>query len=89
MGIAITFSVKIAGVLVIFSFLIIPATYSAMFAETWRKRLIIVWGVGMFAVILGLILSYLLDFSCGPSVVTMLGLSLAVTALFRKFRFSR
>lgn len=83
MGIVITFSVKIAGVLVIFSFLIIPATFSAMFAESWGKRLVIGWCVGIAAVIVGLSLSYFLDFSCGPAVVTILGTSLIVAALVR------
>lgn len=83
MGAVITFSVKIAGVLVIFSFLIIPAMVSAMFAVSWRKRLVIAWCVGIGAVILGLVLSYSLDFSCGPAVVTMLGVALIVAALIR------
>ncbi len=86
MGLVITFSVKIAGVLVIFSFLIIPATFSAMFAESWGKRLIIVWGIGIFAVVFGLLFSYFLDFSTGPSVITILGLALIVAAVIRKFR---
>jgi zinc/manganese transport system permease protein len=86
MGLVITFSVKIAGVLVIFSFLIVPATFSAMFAESWGKRLVIAWGVGIFAIVFGLALSYFLDFSCGPSVITMLGFALIVAAVFRKLR---
>lgn len=86
MGLVITFSVKIAGVLVIFSFLIIPATFSAMFAESWGKRLIIVWGIGIFAVVFGLLFSYFLDFSTGPSVITILGLALIVAAVLRKVR---
>lgn len=89
MGIVITFSVKIAGVLVIFSFLIIPSTFSAIFAETWRKRLFIAWGVGIVAVIFGLACSYLLDFSCGPSVVTFLGLALIIAALIKKLKPAR
>ena len=86
MGAVITFSVKIAGVLVIFSFLIIPATFSALFAQSWRKRLVIAWGMGMAAVICGLAFSYLLDFSCGPSVVTFLGLMLIGGALVSKVK---
>ena len=86
MGLAITFSVRIAGVLVIFSFLIIPATFSAMFASSWRMRLLIAWGVGVFAVIAGLLISYFLDFSCGPAVVTVLGITLTAAALIKAAR---
>jgi zinc/manganese transport system permease protein len=89
MGLAITFSVRIAGVLVIFSFLVIPATVSAMFSESWGKRLIISWSVGTAAVVLGLMVSYFLDFSCGPSVITILGLALIIAALFKSLRPAR
>lgn len=84
LGLVITFSVKIAGVLVIFSFLIIPATFSAIFASSWKKRLLIAWGVGLIAIIAGLIFSYSYDFSCGPSVIMFLGLTLIITAIFRR-----
>ena len=84
MGLVITYSVKIAGVLVIFSLLIIPATFSAIFAESWKGRLIIAWGVGFFSIIGGLIFSYLFDFSCGPSVIMLLGLLLIIASIFWK-----
>jgi len=86
MGLVITFSVKIAGVLVIFAFLIIPATFSAMFSGSWRSRITIAWAVGIFSIIAGLTLSYFLDFSCGPSVVSVLGLTLIFTASIRAIR---
>jgi zinc/manganese transport system permease protein len=84
LGLVITFSVKIAGVLVIFSFLIIPATFSALFAKSLKNRLFIAWCVGLGAVVAGLTFSYLLDFSCGPSVVTFLGLALIIGAVIQK-----
>ena len=84
MGLVITFSVKIAGVLVIFAFLVIPATFSALLAKSWGMRLLIAWGVGIFAVVAGLSLSYVLDFSTGPSVISMLGAALIVSALLRR-----
>ena len=84
MGLAITFSVKIAGVLVIFSFLIIPGTFSALFSNSWRNRIVIAWGIGLAAIISGLAFSYILDFSCGPSVVGFLGVFLVVGAVMRK-----
>ena len=86
MGLVITFSVKIAGVLVIFAFLIIPATFSALFAESWGRRLLILWIVGVVSVIFGLLLSYFLDFSTGPAVISILGLALVVAAIIRRFR---
>ncbi|NQT25560.1 metal ABC transporter permease [candidate division KSB1 bacterium] len=84
MGLVITLSVHIAGVLVIFSFLIIPATISAFYSRSWTGRLIIAWSVGILSILFGLAFSYRFDFSCGPSVVSFLGLSLVISALFRK-----
>ncbi|MBL7075694.1 metal ABC transporter permease [candidate division KSB1 bacterium] len=84
LGIVVTFSIRIAGVLVVFSFLIIPATFAAMFAQSWGKRLTIAWGIGLAASIAGLAFSYLFDFSSGPSVITFLGLALIVTALVKQ-----
>ena len=84
LGIVITYSIRIAGVLVVFSFLIIPATFSALFAKRWNVRLVIAWCVGVFSSVAGLYLSYLFDFSSGPSVVTILGVSLVVAVFIRK-----
>lgn len=89
MGIVITLTVRIAGVLVIFSFLIIPATFAAMFVKSWGKRLLIAWTIGTAASIAGLAFSYILDFSCGPSVVTFLGLTLIIAAVLKKFKFGK
>jgi len=86
MGLVITLSVHIAGVLVIFSLLIIPAAFSALFADSWKKRIIIAWGMGLSATILGLVFSYVLDFSCGPAVVSFLGIILIAGALLQKVR---
>ncbi|OVE79925.1 hypothetical protein BVY01_01255 [bacterium I07] len=86
MGLVITVSVKLAGVLVIFSFLIIPATFSALFAIGWSKRLKIAWAIGLFSIICGLAFSYSLDFSCGPSVVSFLGLSLIIGGIASKIK---
>ncbi|MBN2415932.1 metal ABC transporter permease [bacterium] len=81
LGLVITFSVKIAGVLVIFSFLIIPSVFSALFADSWKTRILIAWGMGLAAVICGLLFSYYCDFSTGPSVIMFLGLFLLIAAL--------
>lgn len=84
MGVVITLSVRIAGILVIFSMLIIPATFSALFADTWGARLKIAYALGIASAIAGLIFSYTLDFSCGPSVVSFLGIGLAAGGILSK-----
>jgi zinc/manganese transport system permease protein len=88
MAIVILLSVRIGGVLVIYSLLIIPATFAAMFTKIWMKRLIIAWILGVGASVAGLVFSFTLDFSCGPSVVMFLGLAIIVGAIYRRFKQS-
>ena len=81
MGIVITFTVEFAGVLLTFSYLIIPATFSAMFARLWRKRFFIALVFGVLVSIGGLGFSYRFDFSSGPSIISLSGLVLIVAAI--------
>jgi zinc/manganese transport system permease protein len=84
MGLVITISVKIAGVLVIFAFLIIPATISAMLSNSWKNRLLYGWAFGILATLLGLWFSFKFDFTCGTSIVAFLGLALIIVSLLKK-----
>jgi len=86
MGTVITFSVKIAGVLVIFTLLIIPAVFAGLFFVSWKQRIILAWIIGFAATIAGLAFSYTMDFSCGPSVVMFLGIFLILGAVVQKIR---
>ncbi len=84
-GIVITAAVRLAGVVVVFCFLIIPATISAQFSAKWSARLIIAWSSGLIASIFGLLFCQYGDFSAGVSVALLLGLILVVTSLFSIF----
>ena len=77
----ITSSVAIAGVLMVFSFLVIPAVIANLFAERIGPRLAIGWSVGIAACLMGLAGSYRLDMPSGPAVVTSLGVTLILAAL--------
>jgi len=83
-GIVITTTVRIAGVLVVFGFLIIPATISTMFSSRWGVRLVIAWAVASSSSIAGLVVAYYLDFSVGPAIALCMGLLLAIIAVFAK-----
>ncbi len=82
----ITSSVAIAGVLLVFSFLVIPAVIATLFATRIRTRLAIGWGSGIAACLIGLIGSYRFDLPSGPSVVASLGGSLVLAALLYYLR---
>lgn len=83
LGVVITLAVRIAGVVVVFAFLIIPATASALFSANVRKRLAIAWVSGAAASLLGIVFAYELDFSVGPSVALFLGLVLVLSSLWQ------
>jgi zinc/manganese transport system permease protein len=82
----ITSSVAIAGVLLVFSFLVIPAVIATLFADRISVRLAIGWSVGIAACLIGLVASYRFDMPSGPTVVSSLGIALIVAALIYYIR---
>lgn len=84
-GIVVTSSVAIAGVLLVFSFLIIPATIGVMFATSQPGQLAIGWIVGTFVSAAGLVASFFLDLPTGATMVCAFGASLAFAGMFYPF----
>ncbi|MFC1645834.1 metal ABC transporter permease [Candidatus Omnitrophota bacterium] len=85
-GIVITLAVRIGGVVVIFAFLIIPATISALFSSNWGRRLIISWAIGIGATVVGLLFADRFDFSIGSAISLFLGVALVLAGLFQIVR---
>ena len=83
-GVVITLAVPIAGVLMVFGFLVVPAVIANLFTADKRQLTIISWSSGALASILGLWLSYTKDLPTGPLVVCMYGLLLIGAAVLRK-----
>ena len=75
-GLVVTSSVALAGVLLVFSFLIIPALVGLLWALTPGRQLAIGWGIGGVATAAGLIASYVLDTSTGATLVCTFALAL-------------
>jgi len=84
-GVVITLAVPIAGVLMVFSFLVVPAVIANLFTADKRRLTVIAWGTGALASILGLWLSYTKDLPTGPLIVCMYGLLLVGAVVIRKF----
>ncbi len=78
-GMVVTASVAIAGVLLVFSFLVIPAVIGFLFTTRPSLLITIGWVTGTAAVILGLYTSFVTDLPTGPVVVVSFGIVL-VTA---------
>jgi len=85
-GLMVTQSVRLAGVLVVFTFLIIPAVCASMFFESFRTRLIAAWVIAVAGSAVGLLLSAApsLDFPTGPALVSTFGAFLVIAALLRR-----
>jgi zinc/manganese transport system permease protein len=78
--------VRIAGVLLTFAYLIVPAVCGVMLTETWAKRLVVGWIVAATASLLGLWGSYRLDLPTGAAIVCTCGVLLALVSVFVSFR---
>jgi len=72
-GIITVLIVPIAGVLLAYSFLMIPASIGILFTDNWRWCLGIGWTVGLAASFAGLFLSYFAHLPYGPTLVLSLG----------------
>jgi len=83
-GVVITLAVPIAGVLMVFSFLVVPAVIANLFTADKRQLTIIAWSSGALASVLGLWLSYTKDLPTGPLIVCMYGLVLLGAGVLRK-----
>ncbi len=83
-GLVITFSVPIAGVLLVFSFLVVPAAIAFQFTRRYGPLAIISWTAGVVASAAGLGVSFHYDLPTGPVVVTMFGVSLVLAAMVRR-----
>ena len=77
-GVVITFSVPIAGVLLVFSFLVVPAAIAFQFTQRTRLLALLSWTAGALASAGGLWISFRYDLPTGPVVVCMFGLLLLV-----------
>ena len=81
MGILVTQSVAIAGVLLVFSYLVIPAVIGQMWFSTMSGRLLMGWLVAVLASITGILWSFYSDYPTGPTVVMALTSFLILSGL--------
>jgi len=79
-GLVVTSSVEMAGVLLVFSFLIVPAVCATYFADRFWTRLVIGWALGFAVSVLGIYVSYVADLPTGATVVCTFGAALLVCA---------
>src|SRR5215210_7881209 len=87
-GFVVTSSVAIAGVLLVFCYLIVPSVAAMLYADRIGRRLAIGWTMGTVVSALGVWLSLQLDLPTGATIVVTFGLVLILMAAVRPL-FSR
>ena len=84
-----TSSVAIAGVLLVFCYLIVPSVGAMLFADRIGPRLAIGWTMGTLVSALGVYLSVVLDLPTGATIVCTFGGVLVVMAIIHRFLFHK
>lgn len=80
-GIVVTSSVQIAGIFLVFSYLIIPAVAAMLTMKSIRDRLVFGWIFSLIGSLGGILLSVLMDFPTGASIVVTFGLLLIAVSI--------
>ena len=88
-GFVVTRSVAIAGVLLVFCYLIVPSVAAMLYAARVGTRLAIAWSMGTFVSILGMYFSVTFDLPTGATIVCTFGLVLILMALVRPLVIAR
>jgi zinc/manganese transport system permease protein len=86
LGLVIVFSVRTAGVFLIFTFLIVPAVCGALFSQSMVKQFILGSIIGVLASLSGLLLSYHLDQPTGATLVCTFGVLFFASLFLSRLR---
>jgi zinc/manganese transport system permease protein len=85
-GLVVTSFVQIGGVLLVFSYLIIPAVCANFLARRLGTLLIIGWLAATLAGVVGLFAAYKFDFPTGAAIICSLGAALILTVMVARLR---
>ena len=85
-GLIVTSFVQVGGVLMVFSYLIVPAACGTYLANSLPARLVIGWFVATLASVGGLYASFRFDMPTGAAIVCVLGVALLLAAIGKCFR---
>jgi len=80
-GVVVTSFVRIAGVLLVFTYLIVPAVCGISLATRLRHRLLAGWVLSLAGGILGLFLSFQFDLPSGAAIVCTFGTLLVLVSV--------
>lgn len=87
-GVVITSSVAVGGVLLVFTYLVVPACVAVLFADSLKARIVLAWIVGVVVTVAGMMTSYYGSFPTGPAVVGAFAVVLALAGMVYAIRIS-
>jgi len=79
-SIVIVKAVPVGGVFLVFTLLIAPTVAATLFTQSWKKRFIWSWIIGILGSVLGMYISYTINISNAPAIVTLLGVTVFLLA---------
>jgi zinc/manganese transport system permease protein len=86
-GLVVTSSVKVSGVLAVFSYLIVPIVCSTLLGRRGRAQLSWAWAIAFVVSILGAVFSYLKDWPMGATIVCLFGVTVALISLTVRMKY--
>jgi zinc/manganese transport system permease protein len=86
-GLVVTSSVKVSGVLAVFSYLIVPVVCSTLLGRRGPARLYWAWALAFVVSILGAVFSYLKDWPMGATIVCLFGVMVAIVSLSVRMKY--
>jgi len=85
-GLAVTSSVRAAGVLAVFSFLIVPVVCATLLGAAGARRMVLAWGMGIAVSTVAAVLSYARDWPMGATIVCVFGVCVAAISAATRMR---
>jgi len=83
LGVVVTSSVAIAGVLPVFSYRTVPSDASMLFAKSTARRLAIGWSMGAIVSAIGITISFQADLPTSATIVCTFGVALLLAGVWR------
>src|ERR1044072_5250284 len=81
-GVVVTIFVRVAGVLLVFSYLIVPAVCAVVLVRSVTMRLLVGWSVSLIGGVAGLFFSYWFDLPSGAAIVCTFGILLMLICIY-------
>ena len=85
-GLVVTSSVKISGVLAVFSFLIVPLVCATLLGHKGPTRLYWAWGIGLVVSVISSGLSYNRDWPMGATIVCVFGVAVVLISILTRMK---